>query len=35
MTSVKQSVEYLAGESEVLGESLPKCLFVYHKYHMT
>jgi hypothetical protein len=25
----------LAGETEVLGESLPQCHFVQHKYHMT
>jgi hypothetical protein len=24
-------VEWLAGETEVLGESLPQCRFVYHK----
>jgi hypothetical protein len=28
-------VELLAGETEVLGENLPQCRFVYHKSHMT
>jgi hypothetical protein len=32
---VEQSVECLAGETEVLGENLPKCRFVSLKYHMT
>jgi hypothetical protein len=31
MLSVEQSVEELAGETEVLGESLPQCQFVHHK----
>jgi hypothetical protein len=25
----------LAGETEVLGENLPQCPFVYHKFHLT
>jgi hypothetical protein len=34
MMGAEQSVEYLAGESKVLGENLPQCRFVYHKSHM-
>jgi hypothetical protein len=33
--SVKQSVEWLAAETEVLGENLPQCRSVHHKYHVT
>jgi hypothetical protein len=32
--SVEQSVECLAGETEVLGEILPWCHFAHHKSHM-
>jgi hypothetical protein len=30
-----KSVEWLAGETEVLGEKLPQCQFVRHKSIMT
>jgi hypothetical protein len=33
--SVEQSMEWLAGEAEVLRETLPQCRFVHHKSHMT
>jgi hypothetical protein len=33
--SVEQSVEFLARETEVLGEDVPQCGFVHHKSHMT
>jgi hypothetical protein len=35
MMRVEQSVECLAGKTEVLDENLPQCLFVHHKSHMT
>jgi hypothetical protein len=31
---MEKSVEWLAGETEVLGENLPQCSFVHHKPHM-
>jgi hypothetical protein len=33
--SMAQPVEFLAGETEVLGGSLPLCRFVHYKSHMT
>jgi hypothetical protein len=30
---MEKSVEWLAGETEVLGENLPQCRFVHHKPH--
>jgi hypothetical protein len=33
--SVQQSVECLARETEVLGETLPQCRLVLHKSHTT
>jgi hypothetical protein len=35
MKSVEQSVELLAGGTEVLGGNLPNCRFVHHKSQMT
>jgi hypothetical protein len=35
MMSVEQLEELLARETEVLGENVPQCPFVYHKSHMT
>jgi hypothetical protein len=36
MMSVRQSVEWeLAGETEVVGENLPRCHFAHDKSHMT
>jgi hypothetical protein len=34
MDDGKQSVEWLAGDSKLLGENLPQCRFVHHKSHM-
>jgi hypothetical protein len=31
---MEKLVELLAGETEVLGENLPKCYFVHQKSHM-
>jgi hypothetical protein len=31
---MEKLVERMAGETEVLGENLPQCLFVQHKLHM-
>jgi hypothetical protein len=31
---MEKLVEWLAGETEVLGENLPQCRFVHHKPHM-
>jgi hypothetical protein len=31
---MEKSVEWLAGETEVLGENLPQCRVVHHKPHM-
>jgi hypothetical protein len=31
---MEKSVEWLAGETEVLGENLPQCRFDHHKPHM-
>jgi hypothetical protein len=34
--NVEQSIEReSAGETEVLGENLPQCHFIHHKFHMT
>jgi hypothetical protein len=30
---MEKLVEWLAGETEVLGENLPQCRFVHHKPH--
>jgi hypothetical protein len=35
MKSVKQSVERIAWEPEILGENPPRFHFVHHKEHMT
>jgi hypothetical protein len=35
MMSVEQAVKWqLAGETEVLGETLPQCHYTHHKYHI-
>jgi hypothetical protein len=31
---MEKLVEWLAGETEVLGGNLPQCSFVHHKLHM-
>jgi hypothetical protein len=31
---IEKLVEWLAGETEVLGENLPQCRFVHHITHM-
>jgi hypothetical protein len=31
---MEKLVEWLGGETEVLGENLPQCRFVHHKPHM-
>jgi hypothetical protein len=31
---MEKSVEWLAGETEVLGENVSQCRFVHHKPHM-
>jgi hypothetical protein len=31
---MEKLVERLAGETEVVGENVPQCCFVYHKLHM-
>jgi hypothetical protein len=31
---MEKSVEWLAGETEVLGENLPQCRFIHHKPQM-
>jgi hypothetical protein len=31
---MEELVEWLAGETEVLGENQPQCRFVHHKPHM-
>jgi hypothetical protein len=35
LMSVDQSMECLAGATEVLGGNLRQCRFVHHKSHMT
>jgi hypothetical protein len=35
MDDDEQSVEWVAGETEVLGGNVPQCSFVHHKSHMT
>jgi hypothetical protein len=34
ITMMEKSVEWLARDTEVLGENLPQCRFVHHKHHM-
>jgi hypothetical protein len=31
---IEKLVEWLAGETELLGENLPQCCFVHHKSHI-
>jgi hypothetical protein len=35
MMSVEQSVERVAGETEVLGENLPQCHLVHYNFRVT
>jgi hypothetical protein len=34
ITMMEKLMEWLVGETEVLGENLPQCRFVHHKPHM-
>jgi hypothetical protein len=35
MMMIVEQVEFLVGETEVLGENPPQCHFVHHKSYMT